>query len=181
MIFFKQNANNRDYLVISRIDLGILIVSDTYNLPTDLVSEINKMYFEIFTFEKEKKMGYISEMSIPKNSLLGSYLIENQGKDGIINSDLRVKYSKVVNAFNLAVYTNNPIQEEILPLFKGEVSGERDELVEKYGETVIDYILEQPNFLDYVLGINNQDKSYVVYEDGKYEIKSFGSKVKKLN
>ena len=186
MIFFERNKENSNYLMIGpKTNLGILLIDDDIELPQEVKEEVNCMYFDLFSFEKENKTGYVSEVAFLKDSVLGKYLIENNGKNGIVNLDLEMTYEKVINAFNISVFEDNPIQQKILPLFKGQVMGTKEDLVKEYDEDVIEYILEHTSFEDYLNGNNGvkNNTTYVVFENGEYTKKSLrkeNEKVKKL-
>lgn len=191
MINFRTNTDNNDYIIIdAKFDLIALLLSEqdflTVPIPDGLKNEINNMYFSLFEYEKEKKTGYISEISILKNSTLGKFLLSNTDMEEIINEDQVVDYKKVVNAFNIAAFQADAISAEIYPLFCGQIQGNKEELIEQYDEKVLDYILENPSFDIYLEKKNGtyKDVIYTVYEDGEYSQKKLSknknlSKIKK--
>lgn len=124
MVTFKINRDNNDYIMInSKINLGLLIVDN--KIPEDIKKEAGFIYSSILKYEHETKSDYISDIAISKNTNLVEFLIEKASVYDFNNEDLMVDYDKVVNAFNVAIYEDNPIAKEILPLFKNQVSGKK--------------------------------------------------------
>jgi len=138
------------------------------------------IYSKIFQYEKENNTGYITEIAIFKTTILGRFLLENTDMTHIIDENQEVTYEKVVNAFNIAIFENNMIAEEILPLFQGQVNGTKEELTQIYSEEIVTYILENPSFELYLEKQNGMDAraTYVVYENGEYKEKTLGLELK---
>lgn len=173
MIDIRTNSDNSEYLVISRCGVGTLFIED--KVPQEIKKIAKKAYYGIIKFEKEK---YISEVSIKKDSELGNYLLHTEDIK-VYNDDIYVTYEKVVNSFNIAIFESNPISEKILPLFKKQISGTRNKLLENYDVETIDYILSNPNFCTYLDKINgeyeadSEQNECVVYENDKCSIQNF--------
>jgi len=184
MITFRNNKDNNEYLMINAlVDGGILIVSD--NLPTDVLNEIQKMYFELFTFQKELnqnkliKKTRVDEVAFKRNSLLGQWLMKNYDQKKIIYKDLFIYYEKVVNALNIAIFEDNEIAKKIIPLFKNQVNGDKYDLLKEHDEEVLDYILNCDNFYEKIEGKEKELEEYIVFENGEYKkiVLSTGKKV----
>lgn len=168
MISFKTNIDNDEYLVLNgKIGLSLLFIVES--IPQEIKDEAQQMYFDLFEYERENQARYINEISILKKSKLGKYLMHTTDPE-ISNNDEVISYNKIVNAFNISVFENDSIASEILPLFKCQVHGTKIELSKKYDETLLNYILEHPDFETYLQKINGTYKpiKYVVYENGKY-------------
>lgn len=177
---FKTNKDNKDYITINRMDLPLLAVicQDKYvevsNEALNIFSKLNDFGF------KEKKL-FLNEFEIRKDSLLGKFFLNNPLEDEIINDDLVVDYTKVVNAFNIAVFQNNEIAIEILSLFQNpkELNQKTSSLERKYGKETIHFILENNSFEDYLKSLAKEEpKKYFVYEDNQFYYKELKEKGK---
>lgn len=178
---FKTNRDNNDYIMINaKIDLGMLIFED--KITEKIKNEVGFIYSSLFKYEYDMKCSYISDIAINKNSDLVKFLIEKASVYNFGNEDLIVDYDKVVNALNIAIFEENPIAKSILPLFKNQVSGKKDELVEQYNKEVIEYILENEDFNYYIENINGTYKpeEYIVYENGEFTKKILLTEPKKF-
>lgn len=161
---FYSNKENNKYLMISKFQMFLFISSD---VPKYMKDEVSKTLAAIQKYEKENHNVHVMEIAVKKTEALANYFLHT--KTSIVNDDLRVNYDKVVNAFNIALFQDDPISKEIYPLFKQQVSGEKQTLIKKYDEKVINYILENNDFKYYLSLINGQynPSEYVVYENGK--------------
>lgn len=171
MIFIETNKDNSDYLVIGRFDVAKLVLVDG-KVPNNIKKLADEMYSKIFSFEYEKKK-HISEISIRKDSEIGGYLL-NTNDIKVVNDDTTVLYEKVVNAFNIAVFDGNAISQQLLPLFRNQISGYRSELIDEYSEETIDYILSNSNFDEHLEKLEEgyvyTPKDYVIYENNEFSI-----------
>ena len=173
MIKFSDNKDNREYLMInSKVDLGILLASNI--TPIFVYNEIQQMYFNLYQFEsklpenKIMKNTRADNIAFRKDSLLGIWLLENYDQEKIIYENQFVRYEKVVNALNVALYENNKISEKIMPLFQERVNGSKKELIKQYEEEVIDYILTHDNFYEWINRDEKEPVEYIVFENGEY-------------
>ena len=150
MIKFRINKDNSEYLMINvKVDGSILIASEI--LPTFASNELQKMYFDLFQYEKEINTKiickeYISEVAFPKSSLLGQWLLNNYEQKKIVYEDEFIYYEKVINALNIAIFECSPIAERIIPLFRQKIKGSKEELIKEYDEEILDYILTHDDF-----------------------------------
>lgn len=175
MITFKNNKDNHEYLIMNiRTVGGILLFGEI--LPTFTSLELEKMYFQLPSFEKE--IGHhVSEVTFRKDSLLGNWLMENFDQQKIIyeNScaqlDSYISHEKIENAIAIAILENNKIVDKIIPLFSNNATGDKRQLLEEYEEDVLDYILEHGDFRAWSESANKEIEQYVVFEDGKYSKK----------
>lgn len=174
MVSYKVNVDNEDYIDISgaKLSLGSLVVSE--RVPKVVREEASIVYSELFFFEKKNNLGYVKNISIRKDSILGEYIINNP--------KLYIKFDDVVNAYNIAVYEGNLIANELLPLFRENVSGYKEELINKYNEIIVDYIV---NNFDFKKLVDKQKKDYkeqkmVVFENDHYEYKVLTSEEKRV-
>lgn len=182
IIRYKTNKDNKDYIVIDGKDTAFTLFlsiedgSIENKVSSQFSENLNEMYGNLFNYEKEKNIGYISEISIPKASELGIFLLENTDMQDIIDEDKEVSYEKVVNAFNIAMFEENPIAPHIRPLFQGQVSGTVEQLSLMYPKELLTYILENPSFEAYLRKFNGEYEEptvYTVYENGEFSQKQF--------
>lgn len=168
---YRSVEENKDYMLVD-VKFGIAYMTGKDDIEKDVYSELQSIYFKLFQFEKENNIGYNKEsIAIRKDSLVGQYILSHS--ELWINDDEQVTYDKVVNAYNVATFEDNTkMANKILPLFKGRVSGSRDELGDVCSLFVLDYILSNGDFKEYLKKkdgtVENQEKHYIVYEDGEY-------------
>lgn len=174
MVSFKSNKDNDEYIMIDVLTgIGVLLANrDKYLVSDDVFNEISDIYFTAFDREvrKELKWNDIGTIALRKDSLLGQYLINNADDVKIQNMDLYISYEKVVNALNIAMFENDcKISNKILPLFKEQISGIKDELETYCSRNVIEYILKNNDFKTYIEKYNGEYKpdEYIVYEEGE--------------
>lgn len=166
MINFKTVKDNEEYIIFNgKKGLEYLIKDDQIKEKIKVVA--SSIYFDTFKYENENKIPSISEIAIRVDSVIGIFLMEN---DLIYSENLIVSYNKIINAFNIAIFENNPIVKSILPLFKNQISGKKDELIGTYSSEVIEYILNNDDFNYYIERLNRtyQPKEYIVYENGEF-------------
>ena len=175
MIKFKNNQNNSEYLIIDiKVDGGILLASDI--LPIFPLLELEKMYLDIFVFEKKLDIK-ASEISFRKDSILGKWLLENYDQERIIYDNLYISIEKIEQSILIAIIENNRIVSRIIQLFNDKAVGYKNELLESYEEEVLEYILEHDNYENW-LGYNSKEnKQSIVFENGLYSTK-FKNKIK---
>jgi len=112
MIKFSNNIVNDEYLMIDiHIDGGILLASDI--LPIFASLELEKMYLNLFSFEKEIG-NYIHEVSFRKNSALGQWLIANCEQQKIIYEEnlKSCQQDKEYIVFENDKYTKRKLSDE---------------------------------------------------------------------
>lgn len=177
---FRTNKDNKEYITIKKVDLTLIaVICEKRNI--ELCNEAMRIFGKLIEFGFENSL-YNENIEIRKDSVLGTFLLKNPFKEEIINADLELNYDKVVSAFNIAVFKNNEIAKKILPLFQKpeEAKLKSKELVEKYGEEVIDFILENNDFDDYLIKLKKdvEPTVYTVYEDGEFSRKTLVEKPK---
>jgi len=164
---FYTNKENDEYLNFSAFALYMLGVKE---IPKEISKELGSIYSKIREYEKKNKRS-IGEMTISKDSVLGRYVVESN--DSYIFDDINITYKKIVDAFNITVFEDNPISKDIYPLFKQQISGDLKSLSEKYDENLINYILNNNDF-EYYLSIVSgkyEPKEYKVFENGDFVVK----------
>lgn len=183
MVGFRIDKDTPDYITMDRN--GLLYLSlKKYIIPNNVYQEVSDMIEDLVSFEYSAKKeleqidsSYLTSFKIRKESALGQYLIENAGKNEIINESEFIHYSDVVSALNIALFNEeDKTSNKIFPLFKEQISGSKKELLKKFPEWVLNYILENNDF-DAYLAKRNQEKpiptkSFVVYEEGEWTIKN---------
>lgn len=172
---FYTNKENDGYLNFSTYSLYILMVKET--TPKKVLKEISLIHSKIREYEKKNKWS-IGEMTISKDNILGRYITESN--DSYIFDDINITYKKIVDAFNISIFEDNPISKDIYPLFKHQISGDLKSLSEKYDENVINYILNNNDF-EYYLSIVNgkyEPLEYKVFENGDFIVKQLPRKIK---
>ena len=173
-IHYKSVPENRDYLLVDvKCDIARLTMRE--DIEQDVYSELQSIYFKLFTYEHDS-VGYIKEpIAIKKDSIVGKYILSHP--EVCLDDDLEVTYDKVVNSYLVATFSNDfKKANKIEPLFIKKVSGTKDELVDKYDSKILDYILEHDNFYEYLDRLdekdNNKGREYIVYENGQYSKKT---------
>ena len=167
MLNFKTHIDNKNYLLFDGIiTLSCLMADD--EIPDNIKNIAGTIFSDIFEYERNNRLEHISDIAIRKDSILGKFLIERASEFKFCNKDLIVSYEKVVNAFNIAIYENNAIAKEILPLFRNKVSGIKEKLQKEYGFEIIEYILNNDDFYYYLEVIEGKynPQEYFVYENG---------------
>ncbi|MBE6153675.1 MAG: hypothetical protein E7166_05580 [Firmicutes bacterium] len=161
---FYSNKENSNYLMISRFQIYMLISSD---IPEYALKSIEELLVAVRKYEKENKCSHLDMIAVEKSTPISNFLL--YGKPCIKNDDLYVDYKKVVNALNIAIFEDNPIAKQILPLFKNQVSGEKNILIKQYDAKTINYILENNDFNYYLSKINGTytPLEYVVYHNNE--------------
>mgnify|MGYP004681122975 CR=1 FL=1 len=148
--------------------------------------EINKAIVKEFIeqdlvlFEYSKTVGKnISRLTIRKDSLIGRYLLTCNDEKKVLNISRYVDYDKVVNAFNISVFSKDlKMSESIYPLFINRTEGTFEELSGNFDSSTIEYILTNSSFKNYLNNLDNIEKepvTYVVYENGKCFEKEFNT------
>lgn len=175
---YRSVEENKDYMLVDvKFDIACMTIKE--DIEKDVYSELQSIYFKLFQFERENKRSYIQEpIAIRKDSLVGQYILSHP--EICINEDFDVTYDKIVNAYSVATFEDNTkMANKILPLFKGRISGSRDELGEVCSLVVLDYILSNGDFKEYLKKkdgiLNTQSKEYYVYEDGSYSRRALDS------
>jgi len=165
-MMIKTNKDNKEYLTINKCNLLVEIGKEHW--PYKIRKEINQIISLLYN--AERKIGYIDQFEIRKDSEIGEFLLFCIENGEIQNEDLNIDFEKITNAFNIAVFENNPIAKEILPLFQGREIGKKEELMQRYSEEAINFILENDDFETYLQKIDGKYKikKYVVYEDGEF-------------
>ena len=119
-----------------------------------------------------------------KDSIIGKYLLSCQDEQRILNTSKYIDYTKVVNAFNISIYSNDLERSKLIyPLFINKVEGTHQTLSNEYDLDTIDYILANSSFKSYLENNKNtlNDGIHrVVYEDDKCFLKEFKPKNKTL-
>jgi|GEM_PF-6399969 len=167
-------------------------LKDTSELVSQLKGEdIDKTILQEFIkqdlslFDYSKKVGQpITKLTIRKDSIIGKHLLSCKDEDRVLNSSKYVDYDKVVNAFNVSIFSSNlEMSKSIYPLFINKVEGTYQSLSNNYDLNTIDYILANPSFKTYLEGDKTslEEVTYrVVYEDEKCFLKEFKAKNKTL-
>lgn len=174
---FYTNRDNDDYLYFSSFEIFIFLVK---NNPKNIQMELEKILSTKMQYEREFKSN-VNYINIHKNSLLGKYLI-NSTPNGFLNNDIYIDKFKVRNALMISMYEDCSISKEILQIFKNQDFGTKEQLLEKYNDYVLDYILENSDF-DYYLELKNgtyKPSEHFVYENGKFYKKLLVNKNKQL-
>ncbi len=187
MIRYRIDKETPEYLTMNRIDLLSLclhkaeIITFSKELWQEIIIMVNTMYeFEKIAIESHLIDETINTFKIRNESILGKYLIENTDYVEIINENTYINYEDVVAALNIALFDGeDKTSNKIFPLFKEQIFGSKEQLLEKYPEWVLDYILENNDFEKYLAKVNHEElpseteiKDYIVFEDGVWAIKN---------
>ncbi len=199
MVEFRIDKETSNYIVMDRHGLLYLGLKGK-NLPNDAYQEVSNMINGLVPFEYSAKenleqigSSYLSSFKIRKDSVIGKYLIENAGYNEIINKSEFIHYSDIVNALNIALFDGeDKTSNKIFPLFKERIFGSKKELLKKFPEWVLDYILENKDFEKHLKKIDSikelgseepiqEENAYVVYEDGEWSIKNLEEEYKRIS
>jgi len=169
---FKTNKDNSSYMMVNVMgDFPALLFDNELEIPEAVREKIDEMYFHYMASKLNKQI----EVAIPKESLVGEFLLNNYDNKKIINLDEYISYDDIVNAYNIAVYDDNcKMSNRLFFLFKERNSGFVSELKEQKDEKAINYILEHRDFDMYL------KKRYNEYEPSEYlvyENRGFSSKI----
>lgn len=188
MIEFRIDKETPDYITMEKFGLFCLSI-EFRKFPNDVQEEIADMSSSLVPFEHYAKEAlikinseYISEFKIRKESALGQYLIENNGRNEIVDYTNYISFETIKNAMEIAIFNDDAkMSSKIIPLFQKQRFGTKEELLKEFprDEEVLNYILENNDFEKHLAKINHEeeptqeDKSFVVYEDGEWSIKNF--------
>lgn len=168
-IHYKSVEENKDYMLVNvKTDLAYMTMKE--DIEDDVYKELQSIFFGLVSYEHDNNIGYIKEpIAIKKDSIIGRYILCHP--ESFVNDDTEVTYDKIVNAYDVATFEDNTkMANKILPLFKGRVSGSRDELGDVCSLVVLDYILDNGDFKEYLRKKDGEyrNREYYVYEDGRY-------------
>ena len=175
---FKTNKDNSNYMMVNVLeDFPGLLLNGELEIPEVVGEEINEIYLRYMASKLNKQI----EVAIPKESLVGEFLLNNYDNKKIINLDEYISYDDIVNAYNIAVYDDNcKMSNRLFFLFKERNSGFVSELKEQKDEKAINYILEHRDFDLYLKKRYNEYEplEYLVYENGEFSSKILFDKEK---
>ena len=98
----------------------------------------------------------ITKLAVRKSSIIGKYLLSCQDEQRVLNASKYIDYIKVVNAFNISIYSNNLERSKLIyPLFINKVEGTHQTLSNEYALATIDYILANSSFKSYLKNNRN--------------------------
>ncbi|MDO5003674.1 MAG: hypothetical protein Q4E39_05575 [bacterium] len=168
---YKSIKTNDEYITIPvKINGLSLFLVDDERVSSDVYKELQSVYFGILNFEKEQCIYVRDDIALRKDSILGRFILSHP--ENFINDDTDVTYKKVVDAYSVATFEDNTkMANKILPLFKGRVSGRKEELADICDLKVLDFILNNGDFDEYLNNLDGKEKTprrYIVYEDEKY-------------
>lgn len=170
-VYYKSVKGNEEYITVPVKCKGLsLFLDDDERIDLAVYEELQSVYFGLFTFAKKQGIFINDDVALRKDSILGRFILSHP--ENFIDEDTDVTYKKIVNAYSVATFEDNTkMANKILPLFKGRVSGRKEELADICDLRVLDFILNNGDFdkyLDNLDGKVEQPKKYVVYEDDKY-------------
>lgn len=168
---YRSVKENDDYILVDvKFDIASMTLKE--DMEKDVYSEFQSIYYKLFLFERENDSGYIKEpIALRKDGLVGEYILSHP--EIWSNDDINITYDKVVNAYLIASHSQNlKMANKIEPLFIRRIYGSRDELGNICSLTVLDYIVDNGDFKEYLKEldgkVDNGVKEYIVYEDGEY-------------
>ena len=182
MITFREV--NDEYLEYDCLKDTSELVSQLKGKDIDktVLQEFIKQDIALFDYSKKIRKS-ITKLVIRKDSIIGEYLLSCKDEDRVLNSSKYIDYDKVVNAFNVSIFSSNlEMSKSIYPLFMNKVEGTYQNLSNKYDFNTIDYIIANPSFKAYLDGDKSLEETtyHVVYEDEKCLLKEFKAKNKTL-
>lgn len=183
MITFREV--NDEYLEYDCLKDTSELVSQLKGKDIDktVLQEFIKQDIALFDYSKKIRKS-ITKLVIRKDSIIGEYLLSCKDEDRVLNSSKYIDYDKVVNAFNVSIFSSNlEISKSIYPLFMNKVEGTYQNLSNKYDLATIDYILANSSFKSYLENNKNtlNDGIHrVVYENDRCFLKELKPKNKTL-
>lgn len=176
--YYRSLKEDNNYIIVGTRNDFFEIISDKRILENSQVEDMIKtMYFSLYLFEMESKLGYVDlELIVRKDSCLGMFMLNRP--DMFIDDDNYISYDKVMGAYLVSSYEEkSKMNNKIFKLLKDRKSGSKQELMKEHNEQVLDYILENPDFDLYLKKSDGKilevNKKYIVFEDDYYSIKSF--------
>lgn len=193
MIEYRIDKETPDYITITGSCLVSIATSEKKEeWPNKkLCWEALRMFKQMIDFEfecneKKKTFGLNNhsfvKYKIHKDSVLGNFLIENNGQYGIIDYTEYISFQDIQNAYLISSFMNDAkLTNKILTLFQNQCYGFKKDLLKEYPyyETALDFILENKDFEKYLAKVNQEEieeeakqEPFIVYEDGEWTIKS---------
>lgn len=159
--YIKTARDNEEYLLLGSKS-NVYFLTDTE--CGEIQKEMDNLWRAVIDYESKSK-DMILDIVVRKDSLLGKYLLSSSKVE---NLDDVFYYEDVIDALNIAIFENNPIFKQIIPLFQNQIEGCKDKLSRIYGSEVIEYISKNNDFDVYLKQVNNKYKpnQYLVYENG---------------
>lgn len=156
--------------------------SSLENVEKEVLQEFVKQDLALLNYSKTVGRG-ITKLTVRKDSIIGRYLLSCQDEQRVLNTSKYIDYDKIVNAFNVAIFSNDlETSKLIYPLFINKEEGTYKTLSDKYDLTTINYILDNPSFKAYLERDDStlETKYRVVYEDDRCFLKELKPKNKTL-
>ncbi len=186
MMKYRIDRKTPDYITLNMNDFLHSFSIDTL-LEEGLEEETFKMANDIREFECQIKQC-VYEFKIRKDSVLGRYLVENDGKNGIADYTDYISYHSVCEAYLISSFQNDAkMTNKLLTLLQQQCSGFKEELLKDFPryEEALDFILENNDFEKYRIQVNHQEgknseEPFVAFEDGEWTIKTFGEEQKRI-
>lgn len=169
MVVFETFEGDNDYIEIRYTDL-MMIVTFEERKNNDIAQETYKIHWALNEYTRKNDLRFIGAIGIRKDSILGKFILNNKNRERYVNKDLLITYDNIVNALNIAMFEDNEIVKDILPLFKNREQGFYDELSKKYDDSVLKYIMNNRSFGRYLSKIDGKTEykpSMYGYENGK--------------
>ena len=124
--------------------------SSLENVEKEVLQEFVKQDLALLNYSKTVGRG-ITKLTVRKDSIIGRYLLSCQDEQRVLNTSKYIDYDKIVNAFNVAIFSNDlETSKLIYPLFINKEEGTYKTLSDKYDLTTINYILDNPSFKAYL-------------------------------
>lgn len=191
MVEFRMDKETPDYITMDRnglLYLGMEGKKLPNKLPNNVYQEVSDMIntfcsFEYSTKEELEQIGssYLTSFKIRKESALGQYLIENNGKNEIINESEYISYKNICDAMLITIVNDDAkMANKITPLVQKQCCGTKEEILKEfpYHEDALNFIMDNNDFDAYLANKNQgenpiqETKPFVVYEEGEWAIKN---------
>lgn len=187
MVGFRIDKDTPDYITMDRYGL-LYLGMEGKKLPNNVYQEVSDMINTFYSFEysaKEKleqiDSSYFTSFKIRKESVLGQFLIENNGKYEIVDYTEYISYKNICDAMLITIMEDDAkMANKITPLVQKQCCGTKEEILKEfpYHEDALNYILENNDFDAYLAKRNQgeeiaeESKPFVVYEEGEWSIKN---------
>lgn len=146
MINYNYNEKSTKYITVSIEELLMFMSKMDMEIEGKVkVFELCSQYIEL---QKKNKIKSEQKINILAESELGQLIIKSNLSK---KEDNPITYHNIVSAYNIAVFTDNSkMANKLLPLFRQDIYGSKEELLKVINPTIIEYIEEHNNFYEFL-------------------------------
>ena len=184
MLEYRTSEDNKDYIVMENPNEFIDYLRHNNMFGNKTLRDANYSYKKLVKEIAKKDYTY-KNLAIKKDSDLGRYICVERKGISFEDLDDYITFMDIENAYNISKASENPITPYLCELKVHEVEGKTEELKEKLGEEIVDYILDNKDYLRYIKITNNDyhPNDSIVYDTSfhtanLYEMNKTKQKVK---